>query len=142
MSAASAAEAAGGREAVLWFRMRAHILLNGTNPRPRGRGERGLRCRCCALSAAALVSVCLGAARTESWRDIESRIQYAYSTEAAPALRSLADTVAADESHDKLHGYYAGLLAWRLAQLAAQSPSPAPGASTARLGPGWLSDGG
>jgi hypothetical protein len=114
--------------------MRAHILLNGTNPRPHGRGDRRWRCGCGALAAAALVSVCLGAARTAtSWRDIETRIQYGYYTEDAPALRSLADTVAADESHDKLHGYYAGLLAWRLAQLAAQSQSAAPGASAAQL---------
>src|ERR1700731_927334 len=116
MSAAGAAAAAGGREAVLWFCMRAHILLN---PRPHGRGGRRVRCGCCALSAAALVSVCLGAARTETWRDIETRIQYGYYTEDAPALRSLADPVAADESHDKLHGYYAGLLAWPLALRAA-----------------------
>ncbi len=93
-----------------------------------------MRCGCCALSAAALVSVCLGAARAEiSWRDIETRIQYGYYTEDAPALRSLEDTVATDESHDKLHGYYAGLLAWRLAQLAAQARSAAQGASAAQL---------
>ena len=68
-----------------------------------------------------------------SWRDIEARIQYGYYTEDASALRSLEDTVAADESHDKLHGYYAALLAWRLAQLAVQRPSTAPGASAAQL---------
>ncbi len=55
-----------------------------------------------------------------SWRDIESRIQYGYYTEDAAALRSLRGLIAADESHDKLHGYYAALLAWREAQLAAQ----------------------
>ena len=33
------------------------------------------------------MSVCLGAARAEtSWRDIETRIQYGYYTEDAPAL--------------------------------------------------------
>jgi hypothetical protein len=111
--------------------MRAHILLT---PRPHDRRARRSRCGCCALTAAALASVCLGAPHAEtSWRDIETRIQYAYYTEDAAALRSLENTVAADESHDKLHGYYAGLLAWRLAQLAAQSPSAAPGASTAQL---------
>jgi hypothetical protein len=112
--------------------MRAHILLTA---RSRGRRERRSRAGCCALgAAAALVTVCLGAPRAEtSWRDIETRIQYGYYTEDAGALRSLEGTVAADESHDKLHGYYAGLLAWRLAQLAAQSPSAAPGASAAQL---------
>ena len=55
-----------------------------------------------------------------SWRDIESRIQYGYYTEDAAALRSLRGLIAADESHDRLHGYYAALLAWREAQLAAQ----------------------
>ena len=80
------------------------------------------------------MTVCLGATRAAvSWRDIETRIQYGYYTEDASALRSLADTVAADESHDKLHGYYAALLAWRLAQLAAQSSSGAPGTSAAQL---------
>jgi len=111
--------------------MRAHILLT---PRPHDRRGRRSRCGCCALTAAALATVCLGAPHAEtSWRDIETRIQYGYYTEDAAALRSLENTVAADESHDKLHGYYAGLLAWRLAQLAAQSPSAAPGASTAQL---------
>jgi hypothetical protein len=55
-----------------------------------------------------------------SWRDIESRIQYGYYTEDAAALRGLRGLIAADESHDKLHGYYAALLAWREAQLAAE----------------------
>ncbi len=78
--------------------------------------------------------MCLGAARVEtSWRDIEARIQYGYYTEDASALRSLENTVAADESHDKLHGYSAARRAWRLAQLAAQSPAAAPGASAAQL---------
>src|SRR5205809_5886809 len=121
--------------------MHAHILLNGgafqrspqNPPEPRGR-ERRSRLWCGALTAAALVTVCLGATRAAvSWRDIETRIQYGYYTEDVSALRSLADTVAADESHDKLHGYYAALLAWRLAQLAAQSSSGAPGTSAAQL---------
>ncbi|HEY0766548.1 MAG TPA: hypothetical protein VGD47_01210 [Steroidobacteraceae bacterium] len=122
--------------------MRAHILLNGgdlqrspkSTARTHCRRDRRSRLRCCALAAAALVSVCLGAPRAEtSWRDIESRIQYGYYTEDAPALRSLEDSVAADESHDRLHGYYAGLLSWRLAQLAAHSRAAAQGGSTAQL---------
>ena len=67
-----------------------------------------------------------------SWRDIESRIQYGYYTEDAPALRSLIGVIAADESRDKLHGYYAALLNWRLAQLAVQGAA-AGGASAAEL---------
>jgi len=67
--------------------------------------------------------LCTGAAAPAAetfWRDIESRIQYGYYTEDATALRRLRGLIAADESHDKLHGYYAALLAWREAQLAAQ----------------------
>jgi hypothetical protein len=92
-------EGASATEAVLWFCMRANILL----------------------PAAALLALSTGGhAADTSWRDIESRIQYGYYTEDVPALRSLAGLIAADESHDKLHGYYAALLNWRLAQLAAQ----------------------
>jgi hypothetical protein len=74
------------------------------------------------LPAAAVLfgaSAAVPAAET-SWRDVESRIQYGYYTEDAAALRSLRGLIAADESHDRLHGYYAALLAWREAQLAAQ----------------------
>jgi hypothetical protein len=66
-----------------------------------------------------------------AWRDVESRIQYGYYTEDAAALRNLAGLIAADESHDKLHGYYAALLDWRRAQLAAQGVSGARGGSAA-----------
>jgi hypothetical protein len=87
-----------------------------------------------ALTAAALANPCLGAPRAQiSWRDLEGRIQYSYYTEDAPALRGLAEMLAADESRDKLHGYYAGLVAWRLAQLAARRPGDARGASPAQL---------
>jgi hypothetical protein len=85
---------------VLWFCMRANILLP---------------------AAAALLAASVAASGAEtSWRDIESRIQYGYYTEDSAALRSLRGLIAADESHDRLHGYYAALLAWREAQLAAQ----------------------
>jgi hypothetical protein len=60
-----------------------------------------------------------------SWRDIESRIEYGYYTEDARELARLAPTLAADESHDKLHDYYAGLLAWRQALLASRAGSGA-----------------
>jgi hypothetical protein len=72
------------------------------------------------LPALALLATGGAAADDTSWRDIESRIQYGYYTEDAPALRNLAGSVAADESRSRLHGYYAALLDWRLAQLAAQ----------------------
>lgn len=68
-----------------------------------------------------------------SWRDIESRIQYGYYTEDAAALRSLRGLIAADESHDRLHGYYAALLAWREAQLAAQGVPGSRGAAAAEF---------
>ena len=58
------------------------------------------------------------------WRDMESRIQYGYYTEDSRALQNLQAGLAADESHDQLRGYYAALVAWRLAQLAVQHPAP------------------
>lgn len=121
--------AAGGAEAVLWCSdMRMPILQGGCE-------RRRLRRWSGALSAAALLT--LGAAAQGdaiSWRDLESRIQYAYYTEDAPALRNLASALPGDESHDTLRGYYAALLAWRQALLASQSASSAaaaPGSSAA-----------
>jgi tetratricopeptide (TPR) repeat protein len=84
--------------------------------------RRGLARVCgCALLAGALLTA-VGTARADdaAWRDIENRIQYGYYTEDAAALRKLEETVAAADAHDKLRGYYAGLLAWRLALLAAE----------------------
>jgi hypothetical protein len=78
-----------------------------------------------------LAASAAGSGADTSWRDIESRIQYGYYTEDAASLRSLAGVIAADETHDKLHGYYAALLEWRLAQLAVQGV--ARGASAAEL---------
>jgi hypothetical protein len=90
---------------------------------------------------AVLVGACGAAPGDEAaWRDIESRIQYGYYTEDAPALRNLAATLAADESHDKLHGYYAALLEWRLALLAAQGAAVAPAASAGELAQRCISD--
>ncbi|MBV8497500.1 MAG: hypothetical protein JO361_12020 [Gammaproteobacteria bacterium] len=56
-----------------------------------------------------------------AWRDLESRIQYAYYTEDGAQLRALTEAVAAPGSPEKLRGYYAGLLAWRAALLAAET---------------------
>jgi hypothetical protein len=86
------------------------------------------------LGAAMLLAAGTAAHAEEiSWRDVESRIQYAYYTEDAVALRNLQSAIAADESHDSLHGYYAALLEWRLALLALGSASAAPGMSAAQL---------
>lgn len=113
--------------------MRAHILLNegdlqriGTKPaigeRRGGRWHGGYRTLAAAVAIAAgtLVHGADG-----QWRDIESRIQYGYYTEDAGALRNLAETIAAAETNDKLRGYYAALLAWRQALLAARGPAAA-----------------
>jgi hypothetical protein len=84
------------------------------------------------LLAAALAAVS-GAARADqaAWRDIESRIQYGYYTEDGAALRKLEELIQAGDAHDKLRGYYAGLLAWRQAQLAAAGGAAAQAGSPA-----------
>jgi hypothetical protein len=120
--------------------MRAPILLNGGNlqrlPAVRA-GPHAQRARWAwwwrgAAALTVVLSVCAGA-EDSAWRDIESRIQYGYYTEDVPALRNLADALAAAEAQDKLRGYYAGLLAWRLALLAAQNVPAARGMSAAQL---------
>jgi hypothetical protein len=75
----------------------------------------------------------LAPAEETSWRDIESRIQYGYYTENALALRNLSEAVAAGAEHDKLRGYYAGLLAWRLALIAEHNAAAAPGISASQM---------
>jgi tetratricopeptide (TPR) repeat protein len=117
---AAAAEAAGAG-AVLWSGMCPRILLN------RIRWRRG------ALLAAGLAVTAAVAHSEDSWRDIESRIQYGYYTEDAVALRHLPELIDAGDAHDRLRGYYGGLLAWRLASLAARSPGSVPGSSAAAL---------
>jgi hypothetical protein len=87
-----------------------------------------------ALAGAALAFGCaLAQADEASWRDIESRIQYGYYTENVLALRNLSEAVAAGSEHDKLRGYYAGLLAWRLALLAEHNAAAAPGVSASQM---------
>jgi hypothetical protein len=89
---------------------------------------------CRALGAAALLAAGAAVEAAQvSWRDLESRIQYAYYTEDARALRNLESALGADASRDSLHGYYAGLLAWRLALLASQGPPAAERPSVAEL---------
>ncbi|MGH8232211.1 MAG: hypothetical protein ACRESY_10355, partial [Steroidobacteraceae bacterium] len=89
------------------------------------------------LAGAALALLSVGTASRAgadeaAWRDFESRIQYGYYTEDVRALHNLVDAIAADESQDKLHGYYAALTEYRLAQLAAQGAGGA-GESAAQL---------
>lgn len=88
------------------------ILLNGRSlPGPPAAAFR-------ALAAAALLGVAAAApAAVSDWRDLESRIQYAYYTEDARALEVLAASLAAEEAQPGLRDYYAGLTDWRLAQL-------------------------
>jgi len=114
MSAAQGASGAATVEAaVLWFCMRGNILLPA--------------------AAALLAASALASAAETSWRDIESRIQYGYYTEDGAALRNLRGLIAADESHDRLHGYYSALLAWRESQLAALGVASSRGVSAAEL---------
>lgn len=80
------------------------------------------------LAASALTVAGSRAQADDSWRDLESRIEYGYYTEDARALARLGPALAADESRDKLHEYYTGLLAWRQALLATP---PAAGAAFA-----------
>ncbi len=84
-------------------------------------------------SLAAALALAGGGAHADEvvWRDIESRIQYGYYTEDGAALRKLEELVAAGDAHDKLRGYYGGLLAWRQALLAAAGGAAAPGGSAA-----------
>ena len=59
-----------------------------------------------------------------NWLDIESRIQYGYFTEDTRSLHNLVEPLAANDSHDRLKSYYAGLLAYRLTLLAEPHEQP------------------
>jgi len=86
-----------------------------------------------ALCAAALTcAAAIAQSENQTWRDIESRIQYGYYTEDVAALRKLSDTMPGGEGHDQRRAYYAALLAWRMALLAAH-PGASVGGSTAEL---------
>jgi hypothetical protein len=76
---------------------------------------------------AAVLTLAVTAARADdvAWRDVESRIQYGYYTEDTAGLRKLEELIAAGDARDKLRGYYAGLLDWRRAQLAAAATAAA-----------------
>src|SRR5690242_19951455 len=102
------AAAAADADPVLRFCMRSRILLKTGEPlRMKADTQRGA-VRAAALAAALLLTAAAAAGADDStWRDLESRIQYGYYTEDTRALHNLRDAIAADESHDKLHGYYA-----------------------------------
>ena len=93
----------------------------------------GLRALGYAWLAGSVALATAARADETQWRDFESRIQYGYYTEDNRALHNLQQALAQDESHDKLHGYYAGLAAWRLALLVAQSAPSEKGASATQL---------
>ncbi len=61
-----------------------------------------------------------------NWLDLESRIQYGYFTEDLHALRNLAESLGAPDSHDRLKSYYVGLLAYRVTLLSEAQASKAP----------------
>src|SRR5215831_14032287 len=85
-------------------------------------------------AVAALLALAATSVRADdaAWRDIESRIQYGYYTEDTAALRKLEELIAAGDARDKLRGYYAGLLDWRRAQLAAGATASAERGNAAR----------
>jgi tetratricopeptide (TPR) repeat protein len=87
-----------------------------SSPRPwLGRCKAYVLGVCAALSAWGNASV---QAADTHWLDVESRIQYAYYTEDAHALRNMVESLEGNGSHDALKSYYAGLLAYRQTQLA------------------------
>jgi hypothetical protein len=112
--------------------MRPGILLKGAAPHYRTANiaaRRAMRAGSAGVVVAALLAAATIAPAAElSWRDVESRVQYAYYTENTSALRDLEGLIAADDSNDALKRYYAALLAWRQAQLATVENRGAAGA--------------
>ena len=101
----------------------------------------GLRQRSLPAVAAALaLAITTARADDVAWRDIESRIQFGYYTEDSAALRKLEELIAAGDARDKLRGYYAGLLDWRRAQLAAVATTSAERGNAARYAEHCVSD--
>jgi hypothetical protein len=98
-----------------WRNVRRTTLTDGSTFRRAGRRDPSLP----VVAAALALAVTSARADDVAWRDIESRIQYGYYTEDSAALRKLEELIAAGDARDKLRGYYAGLLDWRRAQLAA-----------------------
>ena len=92
------------------------------------------------VAAALALAVTSARADDVAWRDIESRIQFGYYTEDSAALRKLEELIAAGDARDKLRGYYAGLLDWRRAQLAAVATTSAERGNAARYAEHCVSD--
>jgi hypothetical protein len=90
--------------------------------------------------AALLLTAPAAPAEEVAWRDIESRIQYGFYTENTTALGKLEEIIAAGDAHDKLRGYYGGLLAWRRALLAATGGAAAQGGSASHYAQQCVSD--
>jgi hypothetical protein len=80
------------------------------------------------LVGAALLPRQAAAADTD-WRDIESRIQYAWYTEDTRDLVTVADRVAALSSSEPLRNYYLALTHLHAAQLALAAAAPRDGAA-------------
>jgi len=112
-----------------------HDALLGRAPPPRGKpcsgGTRRGRGSLALLAVALAIAATCARADELAWRDIESRIQYGYYTEDGASLRKLEELIAAGDAHDKLRGYYAGLVAWRRALLAAPGGAAAQGGTPA-----------
>jgi hypothetical protein len=87
-----------------------------------GTGRRGtVHAGSCAAALAAVALAGAALAEETQWRDLESRIQYAYYTEDGRTLRNLQEAaVAAEESHEPWRARLPG--SWRLA--AARSLQP------------------
>jgi hypothetical protein len=129
--------------------MRAHILLNRAIVQRSGvpccralqrRGRRAAPPRRVLLGLALAAGCALAQTQEQDWRDLESRIQYGYYTEDAAALRKLSENMSREEGHDKLHAYYAALLDWRMALLAAQGDGGSSAGAMAQLAHRCVSD--
>ncbi len=78
------------------------------------------------LVPGALGLVSMTSAADADWRDIESRVQYAWYTEDARDLAVAADRIAAIDAADPRRAYYLAWIKLRQAQMAAQrAPGPA-----------------
>jgi tetratricopeptide (TPR) repeat protein len=78
---------------------------------------------------AVLGAIALGPASVRAadpnWLDLEGRIQYGYFTEDPRALQTIAESLGAPDSHNRLKSYYVGLLAYRAVLLAEERSSAA-----------------
>src|ERR1700733_6966057 len=141
MPMSMSAGAAAAADAVLWSGMRAAHSTEAPADRRVAALQVRRRAGRAALAAAALLAGAVqGQGEDTAWRDLESRIQYGYYTEDAAALRAVATTLGDSDAHGKLHGYYAALLEWRQALLAARPGTPPHGPSAAQLTQHCVSD--